>query len=66
MAWPVVTRAQQSAVPVIGFVGSDLLDHTQTVCSRSAWAWKRPALLKARMWRSNIAGQRAGTIGCPL
>jgi hypothetical protein len=47
-AWPIVARAQQPAMPVIGFLNPHCLTQTRTVCADFARASKTPAMLKAR------------------
>ena len=63
-AWPLVARAQQPAMPVIGFLSSasagpsaDLLDALRQGLAESG-------LSKGKTSRSNIAGPTVDTIGC--
>ena len=50
-------------MPVIGFLNgasAALRAHVRAFPR----AWAKPAMSRARTWRSNIAGRRAKTIGC--
>ena len=56
-------RAQQPAMPVIGFLStSSPAERTYVTAFRQGFA--KPAMSKARMWRSSIAGRRTNTIDC--
>ena len=42
-AWPLVTQAQQRALPVVGYVSVVSAEAPQSVRSRSAKVWAKPA-----------------------
>jgi hypothetical protein len=61
-AWPMVARAQQTAMPVIGLLGGGSPDSDEKRVGMFRQGLGEAGLSRARTLRSNIAGQRRNTI----
>src|SRR5262249_46878331 len=60
-----VTRAQQPAMPVMGFSTPTCPTDRAIVCADFARGSRTPAMSRARTWRSNAAGLKVNSIDCP-
>ena len=64
-AWPLAARAQQPAMPVIGFVTPAVARCIRRrLCAGFEQGLKESGYSKARTSRSNIAGPRTSSTGC--
>jgi hypothetical protein len=57
-------RAQQPAMPVIGFLHGGSPEPNVNPVAAFGKGWPKLATSRARTWRSNSAGRRGTTIGC--
>ena len=57
--WPVAARAQQPAMPVIGFLGSASAEPSAGFLAMFRMASRKPAMSRGKTSRSNIVGRRS-------
>ena len=64
-SWPLTARAQQTATPVIGYLSA--LSEKQAVPQLNAFrrGLSETGYFEGRTSRSNIAGRKGNTCGCP-
>jgi len=56
LAWPNAARAQQPAIPVVGYLSGTSPDDSIDILADFRRGWPKPAMSRAGTWRSNAAG----------
>jgi putative ABC transport system substrate-binding protein len=65
-AWPVVARAQQAAIPVIGYLSAGSPSLGSDFVAAFLKGLSEAGYVEGRTWGSSIAGRRGTTIDCRL
>jgi hypothetical protein len=63
-AWPLVARAQQPAVPVIGYLSGRSSESDMAMLVAVRRGLEEVGYVKAETWRSNIASLTANSTAC--
>ena len=63
-AWPLAARAQQPAMPIVGFLRSTTLAPFQNLVVAFGQGLREAGFVEGRMSRSNIAMPTIKSIGC--
>jgi putative ABC transport system substrate-binding protein len=66
IVWPLATRAQRRAIPVIGFLRSTSPEGTEHLLAAFREGLKETGFLEGQNFRSNTAGRMVISIGYPL
>ena len=63
-AWPLGVKAQQQGMPIIGFLSARSPEKRAPTLPRFTRDSGKPAISKARMSQSSIAGRKDGMTDC--
>ena len=63
-AWPLAARAQQSAIPVVGYLNNGSPESDASRLTGLRRGLNQTGYVEARTWRSNIAGRETKPTDC--